>query len=69
MAIAGVMVVAALFYMSEEGEGIRITVRLPIMPPPRIEAISPPEATASPAETRIEHHADHQWFALNRSRL
>ena len=31
MAIAGVMVVAALFYMSEEGEGIRITVRLPIM--------------------------------------
>jgi hypothetical protein len=46
---------------SQEGEGTRITVRLPITPPPRIEAMSPPEATsASPAETqRIEHHADH----------
>jgi signal transduction histidine kinase len=46
---------------SQEGEGTRITVGLPITPPPRIEATSPPEATsASPAETRrIEHDVDH----------
>ena len=46
---------------SQEGEGTRITVGLPITPPPRIEATSPPEPTsASPAETRrIEHDPDH----------
>jgi signal transduction histidine kinase len=46
---------------SQEGEGSRFSVRLPITPPPRIEAMSPPDAkSTSPAETqRIEHHADH----------
>ena len=46
---------------SQEGEGSRFSVRLPITPPPRIEAMSPPDAkSTSPAETqRIEHDADH----------
>ena len=45
---------------SQEGEGTRITVRLPIKPPPQIQAISLPEVSASPDETQlIERHADH----------
>jgi len=46
---------------SKEGEGTRITVRLPTKPPAQIEGIAPAEpASASSAEAqRLEHPADH----------
>jgi len=45
---------------SKEGEGILVTVRLPIKPPSQVGAIAPAEATPDPAleEQRVEDHAD-----------
>jgi len=45
---------------SKEGEGTRVTVRLPIKPPSQVGAIAPAEATPDPAleEQRVEDHAD-----------
>src|SRR5438874_2649494 len=45
---------------SKEGEGTRVTVRLPIKPSSQVGAIGPAEATPDPAleEQRVEDHAD-----------
>ena len=46
---------------SKEGEGTRLTVRLPIKPSSQLGTIPPAEATCAPAaeSQRVEDHADH----------
>jgi signal transduction histidine kinase len=46
---------------SKEGEGTRLTVRLPIKPSSQLGTIPPAEATRAPAaeSQRVEDHADH----------